>query len=53
MTTLHDRRVWWLLAPAVLCVVALTALVTVGIAKMLDETDSDSGARAADRLIAA
>jgi len=32
---------WWLLAPTVLCVIALTAMVTIGISKMLDETESE------------
>ena len=32
---------WWLLAPTVLCVIALTVTVTVGIGRMLNEEDSE------------
>jgi hypothetical protein len=35
---------WWLLVPTLLCVIALTTVVAIGIGRMLAESDDDSGA---------
>jgi len=35
---------WWLLVPTVLCVIALTTVVAIGISRMLDEGGDDSAA---------